>query len=93
MTSEQLEISKVATKWAEIRHLSADEIEEPEWKEAHARFYEKYHSDMTSMVELASKIKKMIEPVKIEKKTNGQRKRDAYAKVVARQEARAAKKV
>jgi len=34
----------------------------------------------------------MIEPPKAEKKTKGQRKRDAYAKIVARQAARAAKK-
>jgi len=72
--------------------MSADEIEEPEWKEAHARFFETYNTDMEKMEEIAGKLQKMIEPPKIEKKTKGQRKRDAYAKVVARETARAAKK-
>ena len=92
MTPEQLEITKISKKWAEVRHMSADEIEEPEWKEAHARYFEKYHADMAKIEDLTSRLQKMISPVKIQKKTNGQRKRDAYAKVVAREQARAAKK-
>lgn len=72
--------------------MSADEIDEPEWKEAHARFFEKYQSDMVKMEEMASKLQKMILPDKIQKKTKGQRKRDAYAKVLAREQARAGKK-
>lgn len=92
LTADQKEMAGIAKKWAEIRHKSADEIEEPEWKEAHARFYEKYHSDMEKMQEVSVKLKKLIEPPRVQKKTKGQRKRDAYAKVVAREAVRAGKK-
>lgn len=73
--------------------MSADEAAklEPEWKEAYDRFYETYHSDMDKMLEITSKLEKMIEPPRVEKKTKGQRKRDAWAKVQAREAARAAK--
>lgn len=92
MTSDQLEIEKIQEKWTEVRMMSKEEAEslEPEWKEAYDRFYEKYHSDMESMTEIATRVKKMIEPPKVEKKTKGQRKRDAWAKVQAREAARAA---
>jgi hypothetical protein len=65
---------------------------EPEWKEAYNRFFEKYDSDMQKMTDIATKLEKMIEPPKVEKKTKGQRKRDAWAKVQAREAARAANK-
>jgi len=60
--------------------MSVDEVEDPEWKEAHIRFHEKYNSDMEKMQEIAVKLQKLIEPPKVEKKTKGQRKRDAFAK-------------
>ena len=63
---------------------------EGEWLEAYNRFYEKYDDDMVRMTEIAEKVQKMIEPPKVEKKTKGQKRRDAYAKVVAREAARAA---
>lgn len=64
---------------------------EGEWLEAYNRFYEKYDDDMERMTEYAKKLEKLIEPPKVERKTNGQRKRDAYAKVVEREAARAGK--
>ena len=93
MTTDQLEMKKITEKWSEVRHMSKEEAAslEPEWKEAHERFYARYESDMEKMEEIASKLEKMIEPPKVEKKTKGQRKRDAYAKVLAREAARAGK--
>lgn len=86
---------KITNKWNEIRQMSkeeAEKLDEPEWKEAYNRYYEKYDSDMEKMQEIAGKLKKMIEPAKVQKKTKGQRKRDAWAKVQAREAARADKK-
>lgn len=92
MSVDQLEIKKIASKWADYRHLSVDEIEEPDWKEAHTRYFEKYGTDMVKLEDIATRLQKMIEPPRAEKKTKGQRKRDIYAKVQAREAARAAKK-
>lgn len=92
MDPKQLELEEIRAKWSEVRHLSKEEAAdlEPEWQEAHTRFYEKYDADMEKMTEIATKIKKLIEPPKVERKTKGQRKRDAWAKVQAREAARAA---
>ena len=43
-------------------------MEDPEWKEAHIRFYEKYNSDMEKMQEIAVKVQKLIEPPKVERR-------------------------
>ena len=93
LSEEQQEIKKIQEKWNEVKFMDADQAAslEPEWKEAYDRFYEKYDSDMVKMTEIAEKLEKMIEPPKVEKKTKGQRKRDAWAKVQAREAARAAK--
>ena len=92
-TSETKEIEAIQEKWGQVRLMSAEEAAnlEPEWKEAYDRFHDKYNSDMEKMEEIASKLQKMIEPPRVEKKSNGQRKRDAWAKVQAREAARAAK--
>jgi len=63
---------------------------EPEWKEAHTRYFDKYDEDMEKMQEIATKLQKLIEPPKVERKTKGQRKRDKWATVQAREAARAA---
>ena len=89
MTADQKKMTEIAQKWKEVRMMSVDEVEDPEWKEAHIRFYEKYNSDMEKMQEIAVKVQKLIEPPKVEKKTKGQRKRDAFAKKQARAAARA----
>jgi hypothetical protein len=91
MSESQLEIRQISEKWSKIRHMDRSEVEslEPEWLEAYNRFHERYDKDMENMIDIASKVKKMIDPVKVEKKTKGQRKRDKYAGVVAREAARA----
>lgn len=93
MTADQLEIKRIADKWSEVRLLDRDAAKddlEPEWQEAYNRFYEKYDKDMEFMTDVAEKLQNMIEPPKVEKKTKGQKKRDAWAKVQAREAARAA---
>jgi hypothetical protein len=94
MSANQLEIKKIQDKWGQIRLMDKSQTAslEPEWKEAYNRFFEKYDSDMQKMTDIATKLEKMIEPPKVEKKTKGQRKRDAWAKVQAREAARAANK-
>ena len=93
MTADQQEISNIAKKWAEVRHLSKEEAEsqlDGEWLEAHKRFHDKYDEDMTKMTEIATMLQKAIEPPRVQKKTKGQKRRDAWAKVQAREAARAA---
>jgi len=92
-TSENKEIDAISDKWAEVRLLSREEAEstlEPEWLEAYNRFYQKYDDDIVQMTELAEKVAKALAPPKVQKKTEGQKKRDAFAKKQAREEARAA---
>ena len=92
--SETKEIESIQKKWNEVRLMSKEEAAnlEPEWKEAYDRFYEKYDSDLEKMMEITDKLQKMIEPPRVQKKTKGQRKRDAWAKVQEREAARAAQK-
>eukprot|EP00527_Entomoneis_sp_CCMP2396_P004283 CAMPEP_0198141096 /NCGR_PEP_ID=MMETSP1443-20131203/4166_1 /TAXON_ID=186043 /ORGANISM="Entomoneis sp., Strain CCMP2396" /LENGTH=133 /DNA_ID=CAMNT_0043803733 /DNA_START=83 /DNA_END=484 /DNA_ORIENTATION=+ len=91
MNEGQKEIAVIKEKWGEVRHMSPEEAAklEPEWKEAYDRFNEKYDSDMERMTEISEKLQKMIEPPKVDKKTDGQRRRDKWAKVQAREAARA----
>jgi hypothetical protein len=88
------EIEKIQEKWNTVRHLPKEEAAslEGEWKEAYDRFYSRYDRDMDRMKEIAEKLQGMIEPPRIQKKSNGQRKRDKWAIVQAREAARAAKK-
>mmetsp|Transcript_20867 Transcript_20867/g.45234 ORF Transcript_20867/g.45234 Transcript_20867/m.45234 type:complete len:136 (+) Transcript_20867:95-502(+) len=92
MTEQQKEILGIQQKWAQVRFCSDEEAGklEPEWKEAYDRFNEKYDSDMERMTEIAEKLQKMIEPPKVEKKTEGQRRRDKWAKKQAIAAVRAA---
>jgi hypothetical protein len=92
LTEKQLEIKAIQDKWDEIKFLSREEAQktlEGDWLEAYNRFFEKYDDDMVRMLEIAENV--MGEPVQVQKKTKGQRKRDSYAKVVALKEARAAR--
>ena len=93
MTETQLKIKDIQEKWTEYRHYSREEAQEKldgEWLEAYNRFYEKYDEDMEGMTNIVQSIKKQIEPPKVLAKTKGQRKRDAWARVQAREAARAA---
>jgi hypothetical protein len=92
MTANQLEIKRISDKWSEVRLMSSEDAAslEPEWKEAYDRYYEKYHKDMKYMMEITNKVQALIEPPKVQKKTKGQKKRDKWAIVQAREAARAA---
>mmetsp|Transcript_47857 Transcript_47857/g.54225 ORF Transcript_47857/g.54225 Transcript_47857/m.54225 type:complete len:133 (+) Transcript_47857:111-509(+) len=82
MSESQLEIKKIQDKWNEIRFLDRDEAQKSldgEWLEAFNKFHEQYDSDMERMEEIVNKLEKQINPPKVEKKTKGQRRRDAYA--------------
>jgi hypothetical protein len=95
LSEDQKKIADIQEKWGNIRTMDRETAEkelEGEWLEAYNRFFEKYDDDMTRMTELTQKLEKMIEPPKLDKKTKGQKKRDAYAKVVAREAARAAQR-
>jgi hypothetical protein len=94
MTADQLKIKEISAKWNEVRLMSKEEAAglDGEWKEAHERFFEKYDTNMESMEEIATKLQKMIEPPKVEKKTKGQRKRDKWAIIQEREAFRAANK-
>ena len=83
MTEDQREIKKIQAKWSEIRHLSREEAKEKldgEWLEAYDRFYEQYDSDMERMEEIVEKLADQIEPPRVQKKTKGQKRRDALAR-------------
>ena len=83
LSEDQLEIKKIQAKWSEIRHLGRDEAQEKldgEWLEAYNRFYEQYDSDMERMEEIVEKLASQIEPPRVQKKTKGQKRRDALAR-------------
>jgi hypothetical protein len=82
MTEELLKIEEYRTNWNRIRHLDADQIlNEPiEYQEAYKRFYDRLHSDMDRMLEIATKLEKFIEPKQLKKKTKSQRNRDKWAR-------------
>lgn len=89
---ENKEVVAISEKWNKVRFLSREEAEEtlePEWLEAYNRFYKNYDDDMVQMTDLAERVAKIIEPPKVRKKTEGQKKRDAWAKKQAREAARA----
>jgi hypothetical protein len=96
MSPTQKEIAAIRTRWNEVRHMSQEEVDalddavDGEYKLAYARFFERYHADMTKMEDIAEKLVTMLDPPRVQKKTNGQRKRDKWAKVQARDAARAA---
>lgn len=95
MTPDMKKMMEIREKWSTVRHLSREEAQEQldeEWLAAYNRFFERYDKDMVKMTEISQKLQTMIEPPKVQRKTNGQRKRDAWAKVQAREAARAAAK-
>jgi hypothetical protein len=96
MSPAQKEIAAIQARWNVVRHMSKEEVDalddavDGEYKVAYARYFERYHADMTKMEEIAEKLQTMLDPPRVQKKTNGQRKRDKWAKVQARTAARAA---
>ena len=92
MTPDQLEIKRIAAKWNEVRLMDAEQAAslEPEWKEAHTRYFEKYHKDMDYAQEVVTRLKDFYEPPKIQKKSKSQKKRDKWLKIQERTAIRAA---
>jgi hypothetical protein len=86
MTADQKEIKKIAEKWNQVRLMDPEQVKdlEPEWKEAYERHSAQHETDIAYMVELMEKIKKSIDPPKVQKKSKSQKKRDKWAKVQAR---------
>jgi len=87
MSDAQKEILSIQEKWSEIRHLTREEAKEQldgEWLEAHTRFYDQYDSDMERMEEIVTKLEKQIEQPRVQPKTKGQKRRDAYARKLER---------
>lgn len=87
MSDNRKQILELQSKWNEIRLLDRDEAPKTldgVWLEAYNRFYAKYDDDMTRMTEIVEKLEKKLMPVEVEKKTKGQKKRDAYARRLER---------
>jgi hypothetical protein len=97
MTPDQLEIQRISETWNQVRLMTDEELDqaiaagsvEAKWKESLQRYNEKYQKDMEHMLQITDKVQKMIEPPKVAKKTKGQKKRDKWAIVQAREQARA----
>ena len=95
MSPAQKEIASIQARWNVVRHMSKEEVDamddatDGEWKAAYYRYFERYNNDMDKMTEIVSKLKGMIDPPRIQKKSKSQRKRDKWNKIVARTNARA----
>jgi hypothetical protein len=91
MTTEQKEIRTMCQQWNDIRLLNREDAKQQlsgDLLLAYQRYYEKYDVQMQKMMDMSHKLQKLIDPPQVPKKTKGQRKRDAYAKVHARMMAR-----
>lgn len=92
MSEDQKKILDIQKKWSEVRRLSREEAAsqlEGDWLEAHTRFFDKFDEDMTKMTEISQLLQKALEPPKVAKKTLGQKRRDKWARIQAREAARA----
>mmetsp|Transcript_1626 Transcript_1626/g.3078 ORF Transcript_1626/g.3078 Transcript_1626/m.3078 type:complete len:125 (+) Transcript_1626:152-526(+) len=79
-------------RWGEIRAMSAEEAEanlSGEELETYKRYYAETREGVLKMQELAKLMMKGVEPPRIAPKSKSQRKRDKWAKVQAREAARA----
>merc|ERR1712032_910386 len=88
MSEDQLKMEEIRLKWNEIRHLDRDVAQKTldgEWLEAYNRFYARYDYDMERMTEIVTKLEKVFDPPKVEKKTKGQRRREKYARKLERE--------
>eukprot|EP00804_Cyclotella_cryptica_P010421 CCRYP_018144-RA/>CCRYP_018144-RA protein AED:0.27 eAED:0.27 QI:184/1/1/1/1/1/2/1218/129 len=83
--------SKIA-RWGEIRAMTQEEANAQlsvEELEAYNRYYAEMREGVLKMQELATIMMKNVEPPRIMPKTKGQRKRDKWARVQAREAANA----
>ena len=80
-------------RWGEVRAMSKDEAAanlSGEELEAYNRYYEEVRDGVLKMQEFAQFMMKDVEPPRIQPKSKNQRKRDKWAKVQAREAAKAA---
>lgn len=87
LTADAKEIRQIQKKWSEIRlydRATAESKLEGEWLEAYNNFYQQYDDDMKKMEEIVQNLKSYIDPPRVQKKTKGQKRRDAYARKMAR---------
>mmetsp|Transcript_12942 Transcript_12942/g.24265 ORF Transcript_12942/g.24265 Transcript_12942/m.24265 type:complete len:132 (-) Transcript_12942:865-1260(-) len=87
LSADDKEIKSIQEKWSEIRHYDREEAEsklDGEWLEAYNRFYELYDEDMTKMEQIVKSLESYVDPPKVQKKSKGQKRRDAYARKLAR---------
>jgi len=95
-TPEMSEIYQIADRWAEIRLYSDEEAKEKlsgEELEAYERYHAKVKEDIEKAQELAEKMAQAVFIPQVAKKSNNQRKKDAWAKKQARMAADAAARV
>jgi hypothetical protein len=86
LSPEARQIREIQAKWSEIRHYdraTADAKLEGEWLEAYNRYYQQYHDDMKRMEEIVQNLKGYWDPPRIQKKSKGQKRRDALARKMA----------
>ena len=87
LSAEAKEIRQIQEKWSEIRHYdraTAESKLEGEWLEAYNSFYQQYDDDMKRMEEIVENLKSYIDPPRVQKKTKGQKRRDALARKLER---------
>jgi hypothetical protein len=93
MTGTLAESATAAARWREIRLLSDEDAEaqlEGEELETWKEYHQNVKDDIEKMKQVADMMMKSVEPPRIQPKGKKQRKRDRWAKVVARDAARAA---
>ncbi|KAL3777586.1 hypothetical protein ACHAWO_008874 [Cyclotella atomus] len=80
-------------RWGEIRAMTQEEANsqlQGEELETYNRYYQEVRDGVLKMQELAGIMMKNVDPPRIMPKTKGQRKRDKWARVQAREAAKAA---
>jgi hypothetical protein len=83
LTPEDKQIREIQAKWSEVRlydRATAEAKLEGEWLEAYNNFFKVYHDDMERMEEIVKKLEPYWSPTRIQKKTNGQKRRDRLAR-------------
>lgn len=86
------ERAPMIARWGEIRAMSQEEADAQlsgEELEAYNRYYKELREGVLKMEELAALMMKDVDPPRIQPKTKGQRKRDKWARVQAREAAKA----
>lgn len=86
MSADAKKIREIQEKWNEIRlydRATAEAKLEGEWLEAYNKFFQQYGDDMQRMEEIVENLKSYLEPVRVQKKSKGQKRRDKLARKMA----------